>query len=246
MVRARASRRLDVTRLAQAASRPGADTRTWVLHGRVVELGYGAEEGLIVVVSVLGGSLAGEEVVCELAPSLARAGALASLPIAIGDTAVCVVAEGEANIPPSVVGFLRMADAPAPSAVNGRAIDLALLAAAYVLADPARALELELGDTRLVAPTIKLGPTPDPTQPFVRGKAMAQALGAWLDAIGTFCTTAATASTAASAACVGPIAPLKAFFDSFTPALNSLKSASSTLKSRLVEGDVLSQRITGE
>lgn len=257
----RASRSLDVTRLAQAASRPGVDPRTWVVFVEVVELAYGAAEGLIVVGRVLGGALAGEEVMCEYAPPLARAGALVSLPFAVGDTGVCVVSEGDANVPPALVGFLRMETGPAPATVNGRAIDLKLISGAYLLVDPARELELTLGNTRLVAPTIKLGPTESPTQPYVRGKALQSALGAFCDALGIFCQGLGDLSSATAASCTAPpLSPLAGFFTGLCTLLagqpptppapvvitGGLGGAARTLKSHLVAGDVLSTKITGE
>jgi hypothetical protein len=199
--------------------------------GTVEEIAYDATDGFVLVVKMQQGAHVREDIVCELGQGLAPAGGLLSLPFRVGDFAVCVVPEGDANAGPVVLGFLRTDDRPAPSTVNGQAITLALLEQTYVLVDT-RALELELGPVRLVAPKIQLGPTPEPTQPFVRGQALAEALG-------TFLSTVGGAAFGTSQACVGPLAPLKAFFE-------TLSTSCDTLKSKLVAGVVLSTTITGE
>jgi hypothetical protein len=239
-------RQIDPGRLGLAAARPGIDPRTWVAIGVVEELGYSTAEGLIMVLRVVQGALVGEMVTCELAPSLARSGALISAPIAIGDVGVMVVPDGDANNVPAVVGFLRMEEAPAPSHVNGRPADLALLGAAYVLADPERELEVVTGDARIVSPTLKLGPTHEPTQPYVRGQALAAALGAFCDGLSTFSTGASEAFKAIGVAATGSLTPLKAPMLALEVASKSLGQAAASLKAELVTGHVLSKFITGE
>jgi hypothetical protein len=241
---ARSLRPLDVTRLGQAATRPGSDPRSWLFVGTVTEVAY--DEGLVVVVHANEGALAGEEVPCEVLGFVATAGGTVATAIAVGDLALALCPSGDPNNMGLVVGFQHEPATPPPATVNGVPINAALLADTHVLADVERAAEVELKTLRLVVDQLRLGPTPSPTQAFVRGTAFAKALKTFLDGCTTLATTTQTASTAASSACVGPLAPLKAFFDAFTPALVKWKTDIAALKAHLVEGDALSKHITGE
>jgi len=242
---ARSLRGIDATRLGQAAARPGIDPRTWVVLGRVVEVELeGGDQ--IVVVRADEGALAGETIVCEVGVHVASSGAFASSPIRVGDFAAVIVQGGDANNLPLVVAFSHTADTPPPKAVNGVAIDAALLAGSYVLADTERRVELELKGLRLVAEKVELGPDPTPTQPFVRGQAFADALSAWLDGCDSFGSIIEMQFGVLSQAAIGPLAPLKVPFEAIKAGATMWRSSIATLKSHLVAGDMLSTTITGE
>lgn len=242
-------RPLDVTRLAQAAQRPGIDPRTWVFVGRVIEVEYEGGE-LVVVVKPDEGGLMGEPITCEVARGVASSSALTSQPVREGDIAIGLAFGGDANNLPVVIAFVHGPDTLPPSEVNGQTIDAALLAGSHVLADPERSAEVELAHVRVVAKSIELGPTPEPTQPFVRGQAFVDALGAFLDGLNTLVGTPTTGLTGGftllSAASVSVLTPLKPGFEMARLALTAFKPKIAVLKSHLVEGDALSKTITGE
>lgn len=232
--RVRALRTLDTNRLSQAASRPGADPRTWVAIGKIEEIGLG-DQGLVVALRIIEGPLAKEIVPCEVASSLASSSTFTSAPFQVGDIAVCVIPQGDANVMPIVIGFLHAPSRLPPKTVNGETLSASLLRAAFVIAASQRA-EVSLAELRVTADKLELADV-EPSQPYMRGKD-------FVDALSTFLTTVETASTAASQACVGPLAPLKAFFDPALP--TSLAGAIKIFKAKLVDGVTLSTKIFGE
>ncbi len=249
LTRRRASQALDTSALAQAVARPGIDPRTWVTMGVVIEVGW--DNGFVVVVRIAEGALCGEEVACDVAVPFASALTMATCPIEEGDFAVCVVPGGDANNMPIVIGFLHTGETRTAKKVNDLTVDANLVQRAVVVSNAAVDAELSFGNVRLTAEQIRLGPGAAPTQPFVRGRAFVDALEDFLDALDALVGTPVGGGlskvfTDLGAAASGPLLPLAVPFGLAVTALGKFKTAIKELQLHLVQGDALSDHITGE
>lgn len=238
------TRTFDANRLAIAATRPGIDPRCWIAYGTVEEITFTPIVGYVVAVSFVGGPLNGEgPIPCTVAAPFARLNAIGGAPFSVGDLAVVVIPEGDANVDPIVIGFVNSPEQAPSVLVNLQPVTAAFLEGAHVLADPTKALEVEVLTARLNATLVQLA-SPAPTQAYLRGTVFAAALSAYLSASATFATTAATACATLVTASVGPLAPLVPGFTALGTAFTTWGTAISTLQGTASQW--LSAKIFGE
>jgi hypothetical protein len=217
----------------------------WVCFAKVTDVAFDAESGMLAAVDIVGGPLAGEtDVPCSVCPSFGWAGMIQSAPLKVGAVVVVTIPEGDLNVDPQIVAVAIGPETKPATTVAGQSV-ANVFGSSFLLGAPDHEANIELKAVRLVAPVIKLVEA-EPTQAFVRGNDFTTALKTFLDSTDTMANTVQIASTAASSACIGPLAPLKAFFDALTPSLATWRSAISTFKATLVEGQALSTKIKGE
>ena len=186
---ARALRSIDVTRLAQAVQRPGADPRAWVAFGAVEEIVFDPESGITVGVTFRGGPLDGEgPIACALAAPFARALAIGAKPFAVGDQAVVILPDGDPNTFPIIVGFFPLQLQVPPLTAAGLPLTQSVLEGNHVLADPTKGAIWDVASFQVFAPQVKLGPAPAPTQSYVRGQDLIAALGDLATALNSYAT----------------------------------------------------------
>lgn len=199
----------DQGKIAQLASGPGIDTRTWVAKARIDDdpdairwAGSADEEdgplGWIVDVTFVDGPLAGEgPVPCRLSTVFAGNGTLRSSPPGRGCLVSVLLTEGNPNTDPMIVGMLSANDCPVPETVNGTTIDEAYALGAHILVTDKAVDEQVAGDRRvqtgsgsvhrLLGESVELA-AEDATQAFVRGNDNEQAINAALQAMLEFVT----------------------------------------------------------
>lgn len=226
--RARIRRTIDFNRLRQAME--GSNTRSWVELGRVDDVGDAVTwldgTGWIADVSFITGQLAEEaSVPCRIASHIGGDDQGCFTPVRPGCVVIVVVGAGNVNVAPVIIGYLHNPeDCRVPLLVNELPIneDAAL---ANILVKTIANYEAEYGDEvriqaksdmSLVSPRINLAPDTvrgDSTQAYVRGDEFGEALGNFLDGVGTFAQQAAAATSAAVTATSGlpgPLAPVGA------------------------------------
>lgn len=235
LARRRARQTLDTSAMAAAVARPGIDPRTWIALGRVTEVGF--DNGLVAAVMITEGALMGEEVACDVLSPFASVLATASAPIEVGDTVLIACLQGDANTMPIVLGALHTGSTRAPVAINGRKLDAALAGGNLLLSNEAADAEIAVKNLRITAETTRLGPSANPTQPFVRGQAFADALSDFLEAQLKFAAALTTA--------IGAAVPAEAGFKSLAAAVAPWTKAMVALEVHLAS-DALSKTIKGE
>jgi hypothetical protein len=212
---ARIRRTLDFNRLRQAMI--GSNERSWVELGRVDDVDDAVTwlegTGWVADVSFITGQLAEEaEIPCRIASHIGGDDQGCFTPVRPGCVVVVVVGAGNVNVAPVIIGYLHNPeDCRVPTEVNELSIDEDA-ALANILVKTIANYEAEYGDEvriqaksnmSLVSPRINLAPDAvrgDSTQAYVRGDEFGEALGSFLDGVGTFCQTAAAACSAAATA----------------------------------------------
>lgn len=227
--------KLDVNRLREAISGPGADPRSWVAIARVDDepdaRRYEPAYGWIVDVTMQSGPLAGEgPVPCRVVSLFGGAGFGASCPVALGAEVLVLMPDGDPNVQPVVVGYFSNPGEPLPSTVNGQSANEAF-AEATAFAKTDASVSLEVGPTlrasatskaSVEAPTVALADEAA-TQPFVRGTDLQTALANLSSALNTYATALVPPgppATPVTAAQTGPAATaLIAALTTFTNAV---------------------------
>ena len=250
----RIRRRIDLGRLREAMSGPGADPRTWIALARVDDdadaVRWDEHLGWVADVTFVGGGLDGEgPVPCRVAWSYAGPSAGRSEPVERGVLCVVALPEGDPNAQPVIVGMLSVPEHSAPADVLGGSITETLALGTHLLRSAHDIAEhvdgnaerraegdntlraagdavVDAGGTaHLLGPLVRLADA-GATQPFVRGTDQLVALQAAFNAI--------IAWTASVATQIPALAPAQATLASALTAANAQLAAA------------LSTRINGE
>jgi hypothetical protein len=223
-----------------AISGPGADTRTWIALGRVLErddaIRWDSELGWLVDLGLLGED-DGEEITARVAWSYLEAGGARVDPPPPGGVCVVVIPAGDLNLEPTIAGYLQTSDLTAPQSIQGEDVDAELARATHLLAT-SRALRWAIeGDVRISSEgTIYLA-EPDATQSFVRGEDQRDALRDGFDAVDAVIQGLATAPVVSGGSPIGNVSLDPATLAQWAAALAQLRQALT---------DALSTRIRGE
>jgi hypothetical protein len=187
---------MDFGRLRTASAGPGADTRTWVVLARVDDdddaIRWDSSLGWLVDVTVQGGPLDQEGPIVCRCPSDFVEDSGAKLDPPIRDCiAVVVLPEGDANVDPSILGFVQGPGCSPPNSVNGDDIDEAKALGAHVLVT-SKEVDWEVagnirlrttGDAaRFLGPLVELADE-GATEPYVLGNANKDAVDAFAQSV---------------------------------------------------------------
>jgi hypothetical protein len=203
MTRSRIRRTPDQGRLAQLARAPGIDSRTWAVIARVDDdedairwAGPGSEDGplgWLVDVTVQGGPLDQEPLVCRVSSAFGGDGTQRIDPIGRDCLVAVLVSEGNPNAEPTIVGVLASAQCDPPASVNGTDIDEAYAAATHILVTDHAVDEQVAGDIRvktdgahrILGDSVELADE-GASQAFVKGNAQQSALDTFLIALNSW------------------------------------------------------------
>ncbi len=147
--RSRTRRTIDVGRLREAMSAPGADPRSWVVLARVDDdpdaIRWEPGTGWLVDVTVGSGELAGEDmIVCRVGSGLGGT-SHESRPVPRGAEVVVVFPAGDPNVSPVIIDYVHNpTDSAVPSEVNGTPVDEAR-ALSTMLTKTTAGVDAELG-----------------------------------------------------------------------------------------------------
>lgn len=215
---------IDFNRVADGMQKPGIDPRTWLAYARIDvdpdATVWDAELGWLCDVTFVGGPLDGE------GPCLARFGGRGHYrPPAQGSLCLVAVPAGDSNDDVVIVGMLDDSEDPAPSTVNGTAIDEALASRTTLFVRPDEDVDAELTRVRVNAELV-LGAA-DADQKYVRGDDYADSEAEFLDALDAFLGAAPPPGPfgqVSSATFIAAAAPLKLAIAKFKLARNTYLS----------------------
>lgn len=238
--RSRIRSRLDVGRLREAASGPGADPRSWIAFGRVDDdddaVRWDGELGWIADVTIVGGPLDGEgPVAVRIAGSFVAPFEGGSVPVIAPALLVLVLPEGDLNAGPIAIGALWTPDVSAPTSVGGEDVDEEFNDATWWLSVARDVVIESQGKTaKLLGQNLYLA-EPEADQPFVLGRKQYDALKAFLDATDTFVTSISTATPAPPNAAL-TVANVLTAANVYKPAIAEAKSALEQALSERIKG----------
>ena len=253
--RTRTRRTPDFSRIREAVSGPGIDTRIWIAPARVDmdedAVVWDEQLGWLADVTFTGLGLSGEgPVLCRCATDAQGNGFGRYRPPRPGCLVQVVINEGDLNAVPVIVGQLNDADCVAPTTVNGDAIverdagDGEVAAAETHLAvfpqedvdEEWRAVRRTAsGAHRLHGDSMELG-VDGADQPFARGNDLADALDDVIGAIGAFAEAIATAAPAPPNAAL-TVANVLAAQELLAPAIQAFQNARANYLSTRIKGD---------
>jgi hypothetical protein len=261
---------VDAQRLGEAVKRPGIDPRTWVTQGRIEDdteaTSFDADVGWIVDVSPGGSDLEGAgEMPCRVLSPSAGDGFGEYVPPPTGAEVTVVVAGGDPELGPVVVGFgSNGGGCKPPATVNGLAVSPDAAASTPALVAPADtefkrsphhrreeyALDRHIQARNQIIEAgelVKLAAR-DAAQSFVRGERFVQVLNAWIDAVSSFISANGAADakiyTAVNALAPGTLTPQE-ILDVAT-AVVQVPLQKAAFQAAAVAGDALSERIKGD
>lgn len=242
----RIRRQVDRGRLAELASGPGTDTRSWIVLARVDDdddairwSGPDGEDGplgwIVDVTIVGGGDLDQEsEIPCRLGTAYARDGEIASNPPSRGCFVIVALPGGGLNCEPTIIGELPTDGCAPPSSVNGTDIDEAYALATHILVTSLDVDEEIGGDRRvktgegkthrLLGDALELADE-GAGQSYVRGNDQQSALDTFLLVLNTWAVGVEAGITSGGGT---PPPNQMAFLQSIQQLRNDLQSALST------------------
>lgn len=238
MARSSVRLRPDMSRIADALSRPGIDPRAWVVLARVDDdpdaIVWDADIGWIVDVTFADGE---GPITCRVTSESQGSSVGSIRPVRADSLVVVLVPNGDPNDEAVIIGDLHDVDTnTAPTTINTEPITEELAASTHIDAYPGESLDQEWTSVRITASEQLLLGIPVPIQSFVRGDDYADALGTFLDALDVFVDTLATAPPAAPNAAL-TVASVLAAAQIFQPQIATFKASRATYLSTRIKGD---------
>jgi len=237
----------DFSRLAQAVTRPGIDTREHFAICRIDEdtdeqksIRWDDELGWLVTVTVMQGNFAGQGgIVCRYASDSQGQVSTKAVPPRSGVMVGVAFPSGDPNEDAVILGQIHDIDHPVPAEINGDTIverdpsegEIAAIDT-HIGVYPVEDLDEEWRNVRITADKMILG-TADADQSFPRGEDQADAIEAAMDAILDFANAVVGANyTTGSLVFVPPYT-----IANLTIAIEQFKNARSEYLSERIKGD---------
>lgn len=241
---------VDWSRLREAVSGPGVDTRIWICMGRVVDdpdaVVWDEELGWLCDVLAVSGPLQGGELpLSSRVVSGAQGDDIGEhRPPRKNGLVIVFFPSGDPNEESVIIGQLHNTDdAGAPAEINGTTIDEDFASRTHLTVLPDEDLDQEWsnvrvttsGDMKLHGEAVEVGKD-GADQSYMRGNDFADAIESMVDAIGSFAQSIATATPAPPNAAL-TVADVLAAYAPLEIAIGQFKAEREQYLSQRIKGD---------